>query len=52
MVRLKEHLEKLGLHIDVSYDINKHLEEYDLVHLFNLCAPDTIEPIARVVHQL
>ena len=36
MKKTKEALEKLGCVVDVSLDLRPNLEQYDLVHLFNL----------------
>lgn len=42
MLKTKEFLEKLGIHVDISLEFEPDLTEYDLVHLFNLMEPQDI----------
>ena len=42
MLKTREFLEKLGVQIDISLDFEPNLEDYDLVHLFNLMEPQDI----------
>ena len=42
MLKTKEFLEKRGVQIDISLDFEPNLEDYDLVHLFNLMEPQDI----------
>jgi glycosyltransferase involved in cell wall biosynthesis len=42
MLKTKEFLEKLGVHVDISLELEPDLSEYDLVHLFNLMEPQDI----------
>ena len=34
--KTREYLEKLGLNIDVSLELNPEVKGYDLIHIFNL----------------
>ncbi len=36
VLKTKEHLEALGIHVDISLDLEPTLAGYDLVHLFNI----------------
>jgi glycosyltransferase involved in cell wall biosynthesis len=42
MLKTKEFLEKKGIQVDISLDFEPNLENYDLVHLFNLMEPQDI----------
>lgn len=42
MLKTKEFLEKLNVHVDISLELEPDLEGYDLVHLFNLMEPQDI----------
>ena len=42
MLKTKEFLEKLGVHVDISLAFEPDLTSYDLVHLFNLMDPQDI----------
>lgn len=42
MLKTKEFLEKLGVKIDISLELEPDLTSYDLVHLFNLMEPQDI----------
>lgn len=42
MLKTKEFLEKQGIEIDISLEFEPNLEQYDLVHLFNLMEPQDI----------
>lgn len=42
MLKTKEYLEKLGIKVDISLELEPDLNEYDLVHLFNLMEPQDI----------
>jgi glycosyltransferase involved in cell wall biosynthesis len=42
LLKTKEHLEKLGVEVDVSLEFEPDLSKYDLVHLFNLMEPQDI----------
>lgn len=47
LVKTKEHLEYLGVHVDVSTELEVDLGGYDLVHLFNLMRPQEVYLQAR-----
>ena len=36
LLKTKEFLEKLDIHVDISLDLRPKLNDYDLVHLFQL----------------
>ncbi|MDT7828931.1 glycosyltransferase [Pricia sp. S334] len=40
--KTKEHLEKLGVEVDISIELEPDLTGYDLVHLFNLMDPQEL----------
>jgi len=42
MLKTKEFLEKKGVHVDISLELEPNLDKYDLVHLFNLMEPQDI----------
>jgi len=42
MLKTKEFLEKRGIIVDISLELEPDLKEYDLVHLFNLMEPQDI----------
>ena len=42
ILKTKEYLEKLGVQIDISIELEPDLSNYDLVHLFNLMEPQDI----------
>ncbi len=42
MLKTKEFLEKLGIKVDISLELEPDLSGYDLVHLFNLMEPQDI----------
>ncbi|MDE6048335.1 MAG: glycosyltransferase [Paramuribaculum sp.] len=42
ILKTKEYLEKLGIIVDISLDLNPDLSEYDIVHVFNLMRPQDI----------
>lgn len=42
MLKTKEFLEKLGVQIDISLELEPNLTNYDIVHLFNLMEPQDI----------
>ncbi len=42
MKKTKEYLEKLGVQVDISLELEPNLDGYDLVHLFNLMEPQDI----------
>lgn len=42
MEKTKEYLEKLGVHIDISLELEPDVSSYDIVHLFNLMEPQDI----------
>lgn len=42
ILKTKEYLEKLGIKVDISTELQPNLKEYDLVHLFNLIRPQEI----------
>ena len=48
LLKTKEHLERLGVYVDVSLDRCPDIEQYDLLHLFNITNVDaTYENIIR-----
>lgn len=42
MLKTKEFLEKKGIYVDISLELEPDLKEYDIVHLFNLMEPQDI----------
>lgn len=42
MLKTKEFLEKEGVSVDISLELEPNLDNYDLVHLFNLMEPQDI----------
>lgn len=42
MLKTKEFLEKEGVQVDISLELEPNLDDYDLVHLFNLMEPQDI----------
>lgn len=42
MLKTKEFLEKKGIQVDISLELEPDLKEYDIVHLFNLMEPQDI----------
>lgn len=42
MEKTREFLEKLGVKVDISLELEPNLDDYDLVHLFNLMEPQDI----------
>jgi glycosyltransferase involved in cell wall biosynthesis len=42
MLKTKEFLEKIGIEVEISLDLEPDLKAYDLVHLFNLMEPQDI----------
>jgi len=42
MLKTKEYLEKLGIEVDVSTELEPDLKGYDIIHLFNLIRPQEI----------
>lgn len=42
MLKTKENLEKLGVTVDISLEFSPNLDQYDIVHLFNLMEPQDI----------
>jgi len=42
ILKTKEYLEKLGIEVDISTELEPSLEEYDLVHIFNLIRPQEL----------
>lgn len=42
MIKTKEFLEKIGIQVDISLELEPDLTGYDLVHLFNLMEPQDI----------
>lgn len=42
LLKTKEYLEKLGVEIDISLDLEPDLTEYDIVHVFNLMRPQEL----------
>ena len=47
LLKTKEYLEKLGVIVDISTDLEPDLSGYDLVHLFNLIRPQEVYLQAR-----
>ena len=39
ITKTKEYLEKLGVEVDVSLELNPDVSRYDIVHVFNLMRP-------------
>lgn len=48
MEKYRSHLEAAGVRVAVDHDPKTHRAPYDLIHLFNLVLPQTIEPLARL----
>lgn len=42
MLKTKEYLERLGVEVDVTIDLEPDLSEYDIVHIFNLMRPQDV----------
>lgn len=42
VLKTKEYLEKLGIDVDISTELEPNLNRYDLVHLFNLIRPQEV----------
>lgn len=42
ILKTKEYLEKLGIQVDISLELHPDLEDYDIVHLFNLMRPQEL----------
>jgi len=42
LLKTKEYLEKIGIHVDISTELEPDVTPYDLVHLFNLTRPQEI----------
>ena len=42
VLKTKEYLEKLGVDVDISTELEPNLADYDLVHLFNLIRPQDV----------
>ena len=42
ILKTKEHLEGLGLTVDISLDLRPNLDKYDIVHVFNLMRPQDL----------
>lgn len=42
ILKTKEYLEKLGIHVDISLELQPNLKEYDIVHVFNLMRPQEL----------
>ena len=47
LLKTKEYLEKLGVGVDISLELEPDLAGYDIVHLFNLMRPQEIYLQAR-----
>jgi glycosyltransferase involved in cell wall biosynthesis/GT2 family glycosyltransferase len=46
MDRYRDGLRNLGMTVDVRHDSGADYRRYDMVHLFNLVLPETVEPMA------
>ena len=42
ILKTKEYLERLGVKVDISLDLEPCLESYDIVHVFNLMRPQEL----------
>lgn len=42
ILKTKEHLEKLGVSVDISTELCPDVDEYDLIHAFNITTPQDI----------
>jgi glycosyltransferase involved in cell wall biosynthesis len=42
IIKTKEYLEKLGVKVDVSTELEPDVRDYDLIHLFNLTRPQEV----------
>lgn len=51
MNRYRDGLQKLGVQVEIDHDPAAPLGPHDLVHLFNLVLPRTIEPLAKRAHE-
>jgi glycosyltransferase involved in cell wall biosynthesis len=47
LVKTKEYLERLGITVDISTELQPDLSAYDIVHLFNLTRPQEVLVQAR-----
>ncbi|MFH5886178.1 glycosyltransferase [Halalkalibaculum sp. DA3122] len=42
ILKTKEHLEKLGIEVNISLELTPDLSDYDIVHVFNLMRPQDL----------
>lgn len=42
ITKTKEYLEKRGIKVDISLDLNHNLSDYDIIHLFNITRPQEL----------
>ena len=42
LLKTKEYLEKLGIEVDISLELEPDLREYDIIHVFNLMRPQDL----------
>lgn len=42
ILKTKEFLEKLGVHVDISLELTPDVSDYDIVHVFNLMRPQEL----------
>lgn len=42
ILKTKEYLEKLGVHVDISLELEPDISQYDIIHVFNLMRPQDI----------
>ena len=47
ILKTKEYLEKIGINVDISTELEPDLKKYDIVHLFNLIRPQEVYLQAR-----
>jgi|GEM_PF-582413 len=51
MEKYHRHLRDLGVHVDIDHDPKVDRRPYDLIHLFNLVLPQSIEPLSRLAKE-
>ncbi len=44
ILKTKEYLERLGVKVDISLELEPNLKDYNIIHLFNLTTPEEIYP--------
>jgi glycosyltransferase involved in cell wall biosynthesis len=42
ILKTKEYLEKLGIEVNISIELNPNVDDYDIIHVFNLMRPQEL----------